>query len=263
MLERLPEGARTPAVARAIMSPSGVLLAGAGISAGILAGIGVPAALVVGGVIWAGKVAATVLRRRPRQEKIEPFTIQDPWRTFVHRALSTSRRFEDAVAQTPAGPLRERLAEVGGRVETAVREAWAIAKRGHALDNAVSALNIEGIRRQLAYAEREGGRGGGRGGHQEATIRALRNQLESAERLAAVSEDARERLQRLNAELAEAVARAVELSLSAVDIGALQPLGSDVETVVGELEALRLALEETSGQGRQAGGAGGAGGRWR
>jgi hypothetical protein len=261
MLERLPEGARTPAVARAIMSPSGILLAGAGVSAGILAGIGVPAALVVGGIVWAGKVAAAVLRGRPRQEKIEPFTIQDPWRTFVHRALSTSQRFEDAVAQTPAGPLRERLAEVGGRVDTAVRQAWEIAKRGHALDNAVSALNIEGIRRQLAYAEREGG--SGQGGHQEATIRALRNQLESAERLAAVSDDARERLQRLNAELAEAVARAVELSLSAVDIGALQPLGSDVENVVGELEALRLALEETGGQGRQAGGASGAGGRWR
>jgi hypothetical protein len=256
MLERLPEGARTPAVARAIMSPSGILLAGAGVSAGILAGIGLPAAVVVGGLVWAGKVAATVLRSRPRLEKIDPFTIQDPWRTFVHRALSTSQRFEDAVGQTPAGPLRERLAEVGGRVETAVREAWAIAKRGHALDNAVSALDIEGIRRQLAHAER----GGGRAGHQEATVRALRNQLESAERLKAVSEDARDRLQRLNAELAEAVARAVELSLSAVDIGALQPLGSDVENVVGELEALRLALEETGGQGRQAGG---AGGRWR
>jgi hypothetical protein len=259
MLERLPERARTPAVARAIMSPSGILLAGAGVSAGILAGIGLPAALVVGGAVWAGKVAAAVLRGRPRQEKIEPFTIQDPWRTFVHRALSTSQRFEDAVAQTPAGPLRERLAEVGGRVETAVREAWEIAKRGHALDNAVSALDIEGIRRQLAHVQR----GRGRGGNQEAIVRSLRNQLESAERLAAVSEDARDRLQRLNAELAEAVARAVELSLSAVDIGALQPLGSDVENVVGELEALRLALEETGGQGRQAGGASGAGGRWR
>ena len=77
-----------------------------------------------------------------------------------------------------------------------------------------------------------------------------------------MAQDARDRLQRLNAELAEAVARAVELSLSAADIGALQPLGSDVENVVGELEALRQALEETGGQAGQAG-AGGSGSRWR
>jgi hypothetical protein len=258
MLERLPEHARTPAVAKAIMSPSGILLAGAGVSAGVLVGIGLPAALVVGGLVWGGRVAAAVMRGRPRLERIDPFTIQEPWRTLVHRAQMTGQRFEDAVHQTAPGPLRDRLAEVGERVQTAVRQAWAIAKRGHNLDNAVTDLDIEGIRRQLANVER---RGGG-GGNQEATERALRNQLQSAERLAAVAQDARDRLQRLNAELAEAVARAVELSLSADDIGAVQPLGSDVDTVVGELEALRLALEETGGQTGQAGAAGG-GGRWR
>ena len=130
----------------------------------------------------------------------------------------------------------------------------------NALDNAVTSLDIEGIRRQLAQVQRGGGRGGG--GNQEAIVRSLQNQLDSAERLAGVAQDARDRLQRLNAKLAEAVARAVELSMSAADIGALQPLGSDVENVVGELEALRQALEETGGQTGQAGagGAGGAGG---
>ena len=40
MLERLPERARTPAMARAITSPGTILLAGAGASAAILAGAG-------------------------------------------------------------------------------------------------------------------------------------------------------------------------------------------------------------------------------
>jgi hypothetical protein len=240
VIERLPEGMRTPAVARAIMSPSGILLAGAGASVGILAGIGLPAAAVVGALCWAGKVAAAVARR-PRAERIDPFTLQDPWRTLVRKAQATGQRFDDAVRQTSPGPLREKLAEVGGRVQTAVGEAWGIAKRGNALDRAVGALDIEGIRAQLADVERR--RAGGP--EREATARALRNQLQSAERLAGVAEDARARLRRLNAELDESVARAIELSLSAADAGSLQPLGGDVENVVSELEALRLALEET------------------
>ncbi|MFN2502850.1 MAG: hypothetical protein ABR540_01205 [Acidimicrobiales bacterium] len=255
MLERLPEGVRTPAMARAIMSPGGILLAGAGASAAILAGAALPAAAVVGALCWAGKITVAVARR-PRPERIEPFALQDPWRTLVKKAQSTGRRFEDAVAQTEPGPLRERLAEVGDRVDTAIREAWAIAKRGHALDRAVSNLGIADIRTQLAQAERglrRIGGASGSGGEGDAIARSLRNQLESAERLAQVADDARDRLRRLNAQLDESVARAVELSLSAADVAALQPLGSDVEGLVGELESLRQALEETEG-GRPAAG---------
>ena len=47
--------------------------------------------------------------------------------------------------------------------------------------------------------------------------------------------------------LNEVVARAVELSLQGPDMGTLQPLGSDVDDLVGELESLRVALEETAG----------------
>ncbi len=237
MIERLPESARTPAVARAIMSPSGILLAGLGTSAGILAGANPFAAVALGAAFWGGRVVAAVLRR-PRPERIDPFTLGEPWRTMVSRALSTGKRFDEAVRQTEPGPLRERLTDVGGRVKAAIREGWAIATRGNTLDNAVTNLDIEGIRRQLREVS-------GRAAD-PAIAQAVRNQLQSAERLAAVAQDARARLQRLNAELDEAVARAVELSLSAADVGQLQPLGTDLDHVVGELESLRLALEETA-----------------
>jgi hypothetical protein len=231
-------------MARAILSPTGILLAGAGAGGLILAGAGVPAAVVGGALLWAGRVAVAFYRR-PQLERIEPFAIQDPWRTFVRRAQSSGRRFDDAVRQTRAGPLRERLGEVGDRVQTGIREAWIIAQRGHDLDKAVAKLGIERIRRQLADAEARAG-GGATSDDPQETVRALRSQLESAERLAAVAEDAETRLRRLNAQLDEAVARAVEVSLSASDITALQPLGSDVENLVGELESLRQALEETA-----------------
>ncbi len=242
MLERLPPGARTPAVARALLSPSGILLAGLGASVGILTGGGLAGAALLGALAWGGRVAAAVMGG-PRPERIDPFTVQDPWRAMILRAQSTATRFHEAVRQTSPGPLRNRLAEVQGRVDAAVREAWAIAKRGHALDNAVQNLDIPGIRRRLVNAERTAAPGDA---DDEAIVRSLRNQLQSAERLAGVAEDAGSRLARLNAELEESVARAVELSLSAADAGALQPLGTDVEHVVNELESLRLALDEAS-----------------
>jgi hypothetical protein len=185
-------------------------------------------------LIALGVWAAVAFLRRPRTERIDPFTVQDPWRAMVMRAQSTGHRFDAAVRKTPAGPLHDRLAEIRGRVEAAVREAWAIAKRGHALDDAVQVLDLPRIRREL---ERAG---------DDAIAQSLRSQLAAGERLAAVSEDARTRLARLNAQLDESVAQAVELSVSRPDVAALQPLGSDVDQVVTELESLRLALEETS-----------------
>ncbi|MBA2624450.1 MAG: hypothetical protein H0U89_02410, partial [Acidimicrobiia bacterium] len=48
MLERLPDRVLTPRVARALTSPSGILLAGAGASAAILGGLPLLAAAGVG-----------------------------------------------------------------------------------------------------------------------------------------------------------------------------------------------------------------------
>jgi len=56
-----------------------------------------------------------------------------------------------------------------------------------------------------------------------------------------VASEARDRLRLLDARLDEAVARAVELSLGTGDARALQ---GDVDQLVEEMEALRLALED-------------------
>lgn len=244
MLERLPADMRTPAVARAVTLPSAILLAGVGASATILAGAPLAAAAVVGGLCWAGRVALALPRRKRRD--INPAVVREPWRSLVRRAMDAERRFTAAVEGTEPGPLRDRLSEVARRVAVGVDESWLIAKRGDALDRAVASLDTAGIERRLALREAEVG-AGGRRRHEDPIIESLRNQLESARRLEGVAADARDRLRRLEAQLNEAVARAVELSLSAPDAGALQPLGTDVDTLVGELESLRLALDETAG----------------
>lgn len=246
MLERLPPGARTPAVARAITLPSAILLAGAGASAAILAGAPLAGAAVIAAACWAGRVALAIPRRKRRD--INPATLREPWRSVVRQAMDAEARFEDAVESTLPGPLRERLAEVGARVSVAVDECWRIARRGDSLDAAVKQLDPDGIRQELDQCEAEVQRRPGRA-DVVAAAESIRRQLASADRLQTVARDARDRLRRLDAQLDEAVARAVELSLGGLDAAGLQPLGSDVEGLVGELESLRLALEDTGQAG--------------
>src|SRR6185295_14213060 len=144
-------------------------------------------------------------------------------------------------------------------VAVGVRECWGIAKRGNALDEALGELDVaaiqaelDGVRTELKSGELKSGelgRGAARPDLQE-TAAALQAQLDSATRLRTVAQGALDRLRRLDAQLDEAVARAIELSLNASDSSAVSPLGNDVDTVVGELESLRLGLEESSQLGQ-------------
>ncbi len=230
-------------MARAITSPGTILLAGAGASAAILAGVPLAAAAVVGGLVWAGRVAMAVPRKARRVE-VNPAMVKEPWRSLVKQAQRAESRFDQVLSTTAPGPLKDRLAQVDARVAVGVDECWRIAQRGDSLDAAVAELDPEGIRQQLDRCEAELVRAPGRA-DVEAAAESIRRQLDSAHRLETVARDARDRLRRLDAQLDEAVARAVELSLGTADAPGLQPLGSDVETVVGELESLRLALDET------------------
>jgi len=245
MLERLPERARTPAMARAITSPGTILLAGAGASAAILAGVPLAAAAVVGGLVWAGRIALAV-PRKTRRTAITATSVREPWRSLVRQAQRAETRFKQVVASTDAGPLRERLAEVDARIAVGVDECWRIAQRGDELQAALSDFDVADLQSQLAHADAEADRAPARV-ELRGTAEALRAQLASADRLSTVARDAEDRLRRLAAQLNEAVARAVELSLQGPDLGTLQPLGSDVDSLVGELESLRAALEETGG----------------
>lgn len=253
MLERLPERARTPAVARAVTSPSAVLLAGAGMSAAVLGGLPLAGAAVVGAAAWALRVALAI-PRRPREERIDPFVVGEPWRHLVADALQARSRFEQTVDRARAGPLRERLVELGTRLDHGVQQCWRIAKQGDALESALGNLDQQEAQRELAELQREiASADGAERPSLERAEAAVRAQLASAERIERVARDARTRLRVLNAQMDEAVARAVELAVTAHDSTELSPLTADVESLVGELESLRLAIEETSGATQAAG----------
>ena len=224
-------------MARAITSPSGILLAGAGASAAILVGLPIAAIVGVGAAAWAARVVVAVPRDATDAEHIDPFALQDPWRTFVRNAQQARRKFDEAVHNARGGPLRDRLAEIGGRLDDAVSECWRVARQGQALADARRQLDTKGAQRELATLDQSSP-------SQTKTAEALQAQIASAERLETTTNDARDRLRLLDARLDEAVARAVELSVSGGD-AELGGLGNDVDGLVGDMEALRQGLEET------------------
>ena len=241
----------TPPVARAMMSPSGILLAGAGASIAIVAGLGPLGALVLAGVAWAGRVGYAV-PRQAGDDRIDPFTLNEPWRRFVQSSLQSQSRFDQAVHNAERGPLRDRLAEIGGRVHDAVRESWRIARQGQVLADASGQIDTAGVQRQLAEVRANAGAPWAAGSSLEKTAAALEAQLASANRLAAVTTEAQDRLRLPNARLDEMVARAIELSVDASQVDELGGLGSDVDSLVDEMEALRLAMDETDSLGAPA-----------
>lgn len=241
----------TPPVARAIVSPSGILLAGAAAAATILLG---PLALapVAAVAAWAARVAVAV-PRGPKKDRIDPFTLGEPWRQYVREALQAQARFERAVGTADQGPLRERLAEIGTRIADGVQECWRIARRGDALEDALSHLDVASTQQQLAAVEWERRRPGASVASLDGTAQSLRAQLSTAQRMAQVVGEARDRLRLLDARLDEAVARATELAMQTGDDVDLRGLGTAVDQLVDDMEALRSALEETDGRAQAAG----------
>jgi hypothetical protein len=252
----------TPPVARAITSPLGILLAGAGAAVGIVAGLPIVAAAGLGAAAWAARVAAAI-PRGAIGERIDPFALGEPWRRFVQEALQTRARFDEAVSHADRGPLRDRLQEIADRMETGVQACWRIARRGQALVDARKGIDVDAARVELDRIERDASQPWAAGSALDRTAQALRSQLATAERMDHVIQDAYARLQLLDARMDEAIARTLELSVQADTDADLRGLGSDVDTLVDDMEALRQALEEASdaeqtGFGSRAAGEGGS-----
>ncbi len=236
----------TPPVARAITSPSGILALGAGAGAGILPTGGVLGAVVLGALAWAARVGLAI-PRGTSGERIDPFTLSEPWRHYVQDAIQAHNRLTEAVHGARTGPTRDRLAEIGERVSTGVQEVWRIARRGHDLVDARRRLDPDEIRRDIEAAKANAGRGWADDATTQRTMEALDAQLATVGRLERVIADADSRLRLLNARLDEAAARTIELSVHEVGASDLGLLGSDVDSMVDEMEALRLAIEEIGG----------------
>lgn len=242
----LPVPAATgPLVLRSAASPIAAGGAFGGFLVALLAGTSFPVLVLVVVIGWALGAAGTAAARGrgpasvPR-DRIDPFAVGEPWRHFVKGALTARNRFDEALRSTRPGPLKDRLTDIRASVDTGVRECWEVAKQAQTVAQARKAIDLPGLRRRLESL-------GDRDADTTVAESSIHSQIASAERLDAVLTDVTSRLELLEAQLTEAVTRAIEVSALAGHDDDLAGVGTSIEQVVDSLEALRIALGETGG----------------
>lgn len=228
----------TPRTAKAILSWR--ILLGVGVAVVLaLTPIGLPAAIGIGVLVYAGSVGAA-MPRGSKPPRIDPFTLSEPWRQMVQGAQRAGKRLHDTVSGTSAGPLRERLDDIVGKLDRALAESWEIARRGDEIDDAVGRLDPTALRSKLTTLRARAA--AATSDDLAAAIASVEGQLASADRLKELSAQTADRLRLTQTRLDELVARAAEVSIGASDTDAY---ATDVDDLVVEIEAMRLAVEET------------------
>ena len=171
---------------------------------------------------------------------IDPFTLSEPWRQLVQGAQAAQRKLRTTVAAVDDGPLKDRLRDIAAQLDHGLEEAWAVAKRGDEIDDAVRTLDPTSLRSKLGTLEQR--LAADPSPENEAAVASVRSQLESADRLKEQSAKTAATLRLTQTRLDELVARASEVRIGAADT---DTYATDVDQVVLQLEALRQAVEET------------------
>ncbi|MEQ8842509.1 MAG: hypothetical protein RIB98_16115 [Acidimicrobiales bacterium] len=225
-----------PTVFLAMISPVTVaLVVGLGALALILSGSWA-AAVAVGVVAWVARVLlATRIAKRVKglERRIDPFALREPWRFFVRDALNARQRFGDAMHAAESGPLEARLREIGANLDQAVTVTWDVAQRGQQITDARRRIDVTALERTMAATPSD-----------DARHIAAAAQKESHDRLRAREEQTRERLEILDARLAETIVRADELATRTGGAIELDEIAGQVTGMVDELDSLRIALDE-------------------
>jgi hypothetical protein len=232
------------------MAPGAILATGFGAALGILVGGGLAGAVILAVVAWLLATAIPVYRNHLRRRGpggVDPFSLREPWRTAAREALQAQARFRQAISTVAPGPLQDRLTAIGEQLARGVEEAGRVARRGQRLEDVRRQIDSAGALAELQRVQAVQGVSPTGDASLERTVEALQAQLATADRLDRVLGDTRNRLVLLDARLDEAVARTLELSVDADDPSDLGGLNTTVESVLEEMEALRLALDEADG----------------
>jgi hypothetical protein len=186
-----------------------------------------------------------VFRRRRPVAPADPLAAVDPalvsaaYRAPVEDALRARRQFAELVAGVASGPLRDRLDELGGRVDAGVLAVWGTATHAMELERVLATLDPERVTDQLKRARRDGA--------DPAVVEPLAARFASVQRLLNALDEMRRGLPLLEARLGTAVARTAELTLTspaASAPAALDALSAELDGVTLELHALTAATHE-------------------
>jgi hypothetical protein len=181
-----------------------------------------------------------VLRRRRRPDDplahIDPAAVPRRFAGVVADSLEARRRYHELVAGLRPGPVRDRLAATGERVDAGVTAVWSTAQRAGELERLLASLDPDRVTDEYKRAKRSS--------DDPELESALAQRFGSVQRLLNALDDTEERLRLLDARLSAAVARVAEVAL--VGGTGADEVGAELETVVSELTSLRQALDTLS-----------------
>jgi hypothetical protein len=132
------------------------------------------------------------------------------------------------------------LAGVQVRFDAGVRQVWDLARQGSAMTGRDDGARADQLSAELERIQQ---------GRQSGTEEAVAAQLRALRRRQAAARSAADRLRLLTSQLDEAVTALVELSVEETDSRAADAVAGSVESVMGEIEALRQALSESMAPG--------------
>lgn len=168
------------------------------------------------------------------------------------QALDARDRFARIAGRVPAGPLRDRLDELGTRIDAGVAAAHGLAQRAAAHEATLADLRPDAVTARVKDARRavSTAEAAGRDASAErATLEALLAQHAATMRVWDAVDDTRDRLAVVNQRLEEAVVHAAAVSTGGtVDDPALALVEADLSTAGDELAALGRALDSLGGR---------------
>jgi hypothetical protein len=237
-----------------LSEPWGLLL---GATAGGLAwATGVPVVLAagIGAVVYATKVATSMLdRRRPQVAGGGPLpqiAKASPERWWLERGQQAAASFDELAASLAPGPLAERVASMREPVKDALATLERLAGQASAAGGALGRLDPQRLDAEAARLTDERGRATGDAAEYfERALASVTSQREVVRRLTDARAGVLVRMESSVLELEGVVARLVELSALAASPAA--EVGQ-LEQVADELEGVRRGLAEAEELSRRA-----------
>lgn len=176
-------------------------------------------------------------RKRKSPEPVELPPLPSRWAPAVAEAVEVRRRWHEVVAGLREGPVRDRLTELGDKIDAGVLAVHATASRAADAERIAATLDADKVTDDYKRAKRDPS-------VDQALLDALSMRFTSVQRVLNALDDVDRQLRLLDARLGAAVARGAEVALSAGE--GTDDLGRELDAVVAELTALQQSLDSLS-----------------
>lgn len=235
-------------LARAMTSPSTILVTGGVAAATIAAGAAFPLVGLAAVLAYGAKVAVGTFTGRDRGAArgadVDLRGLSPRYATYVLGGLDARKRFVHGLATAPPGPLRDRLAATTGQIDEVIAGLARAARRAQGIDEYLSQPDVPALPARLMDAEARlaAATDPEVRPELERTVRSLRDQNDVAARMrdthtrsVARLESTVSSLQQLSAQLAETLLTA-ESSTAARSV--------DVDDLIANVDSVRRAVAE-------------------